>query len=253
MYQIENHGITVTAYDYLAGGIGSVVWNGKEFIDNVHGVSDHGRQLQTAVQYRNKDGAVGEDYNPTECGGMGVHIPGDSASKLIGAGTKNGRLNTTCQAAFWKPYKGKPLSETIIQKSVGIEPWGLDYRVTVDPTGQDEISPDFFNCEVLTGYMPYEFSYAAFIEQDGLIEAKHFRQHRLLPVVMSTADGSHAMGCYLEDASRYAVWRFPDHKVNKWAVVVSDNTPDEKYSWRVKVAIGTRRNVIKTLREFCYG
>lgn len=255
-WQIGQGDIQVTAYDYLAGGIGSVKYKGVELIDNVHGVSDHGRQLQTAVQYKDSDGSQGESRNPTECGGSAVFIPGASASRLVGARiTDLHQLETTCQAAYWLTFRGKTLSDTYISKSVMVMPWGLDYRVQIDPEGSDEAEATFFNAEVVTGYMPSTFTKGGFINPDGSVEeltAGH-RTDPTRPCFLSNEDGSIAMGVLIDNhrqhgSGHYALLRFghPDN-VNKWSVVATDNTPDRIYHFRASVFIGTRNEVVSWL------
>ena len=66
--------IVITTTSRLAGAIHSLTWNGREFIDS----ADHGRQLQSAVNFDAGSRIRGETYNPTEAG-----------SRFDGAGPKS--------------------------------------------------------------------------------------------------------------------------------------------------------------------
>lgn len=278
MYQIQGHGISVTAYDYLAGGIGSVVWDGKEFINNG---PDKGRQLQTALQIRDAAGSHAEERNPTECGQLAeLHAP--THSKMLRCEIGNGQFSTQCQAAYWKPYRGRATSSTLISKDVAIMPWGLDYQVTIDPEGADEKEMRYFNAEVVTGYMPFEFNQAAFVPKTGklihhnladidesspnwMIDAGGLKTYRAtnhdFPLVMSTQDGKHAMGALMlkqqalfasQGRIRSVISAFPGAHpkpgVTKWSLAVADRTPDDMYRFHVHIYIGTKQDVVRALR-----
>ena len=57
----QDKSIEVVTSNYLAGAISALIWNGKQYIDDI----GHGSSLQYTVSV---DG-LGESYNPTEAGG----------------------------------------------------------------------------------------------------------------------------------------------------------------------------------------
>src|ERR1700733_3779192 len=56
--------IVITTASRLAGAIHSLTWKGREFIDS----TDHGRQLQSALNLNVSTPQTGETFNPTEAG-----------------------------------------------------------------------------------------------------------------------------------------------------------------------------------------
>lgn len=105
--------ISISTSSRLAGAIGSLTWNGKEFINQ----DDHGRELQSASAF---DG-LGECFNPTEAGSLADNAT--STSILIGLEAVGNNLQTTSQMAFWTPVNYSyrvAVAETQISPSLKI-------------------------------------------------------------------------------------------------------------------------------------
>ena len=132
------------------------------------------------------------------------------------------------------------------------------------PPGEHHTYAQF---EALTGYMPAEFArFWKFSPATGLLEPLDDGPgEQSQPVILATADGSHAMGVYSpQQPSRgyeqagYGRFRFAAEKVTKWNCVFrvrnrdGGAAGDDKY--RVFVAIGTlddvRGALVKLRDEF---
>lgn len=91
--------IVIRTSSRLAGAIGSLIWNGKEFIDR----ADHGRELQSACSF--DEGVPAEfwpeAYNPTEAGTRADGEGPNSSSRSLRIQARGDTLETVAQAAFW--------------------------------------------------------------------------------------------------------------------------------------------------------
>lgn len=261
----------------LAGAIDSLTWNGREFIDSV----DHGRQLQSACSFDcAKPGPFwAECFNPTEAGSRRDGAGSTSTSKLLELHADKNELRTVVQPAFWlapgEDSAGRPalndgvLSNHRIAKRVRIGHGELanvlEYDVTFTvPTSERHTFAQF---EAVTGYMPAEFGkFWKFAPATGLLEPLDDGPgEQSQPVVLATANGSHAMGVYSpEQPSKgfekagYGRFRFPAAKVTKWNCVFrirnGDGVAAGDYKYRMFVAVGTLEDVraalVELTREF---
>jgi hypothetical protein len=259
--------IVLTTTERLAGAIHSITWNGREFIDSV----DHGRQLQSAASFDNTPEANPETFNPTEAGSRLDGAGPRSTSQLLEISTTGNLLRTRTRMAFWLSpgersagqlaRNSDPLSRHVIAKEVRIGALGLpnvlDYTVTFEvPEDEPHTTAQF---EVLTGYMPAEFSvFHRFVRGTGQLEPlSDGPGEQPAPVVLSTPDGSHAMGIISLDppparalGPGYGRFRFLPEKVVKWNCVfrLRDGVAPGAYRFRVLVPIGTLDDVTKALR-----
>lgn len=262
--------IVVTTTSRLAGGIHSLTWNGKEFIDS----TDHGRQLQSACAFDcGKTPFWAEAYNPTESGSRKDHVGPTSSSRLLRLATTANGVETRTRMAFWlnpgeksdkyPALNTKPVSDHVLTKRVTIGrpdlPHAIDYRVTFTvPNGEFHTLAQF---EALTGYMPPEFgTFETFDPKAGdLAPLDDGPGEQKLPVVFSTKTGSHAMGVLAHDSPPaltgpgYGRWRFQSEKVVKWNAVFrlrdAKGVPAGDYAFRLIVAVGTREDVRATLAK----
>jgi hypothetical protein len=262
--------ITITTTKRLAGAIHSLTWGGKEFIDSL----DHGRQLQSACSF--DAGLPGpfwaECYNPTEAGSRRDGAGPRSTSQLLYLKATPDELLTVNRPAFWltpeEKSSGKPalnrtvLSDHLISKQVKIGVKNLahaiDYRVTFTiPPGERHTLAQF---EALTGYMPKEFSkFYTFNPKTGQLEAlSDGPGEQDKPVVLSTPDGTYAMGIWSPEPlsrgfenSRYGRFRFGMEQVVKWNCVFRVKNPEGvkagNYSYQMYVAVGSLKNVQDTM------
>lgn len=204
----------------MAGAIGSIRWNGLEFINSY----DHGRELQTAISF---DGH-GECYNPTEAGSDKDGSGSTSSSVLKLVDYSPSQLKTSSQMAFFMygtrtgggckegPQVNTPLSNHFLHKTVTMnylnDPSVISYEVTLqNPPG---IPKEYGVYELLTGYMTNDFQRAfAFDAKTGrVIEETQFislveqgfpqesyklkRANGTAPLIVSTKNGSHALAAY---------------------------------------------------------
>src|SRR3954471_13524323 len=84
--------ISVSTSSKFAGAVSSIKWKGKEYINNW----DHGRQLQTNMQFFERYCC----YNPYEAGSFEDARSSTSTSKLLSLSASGNRLETTTQMAW---------------------------------------------------------------------------------------------------------------------------------------------------------
>ncbi len=257
--------IVITTTSRFAGAIHSLTWKGQEFINS----TDHGRQLQTAAGFDVTRTHNSETFNPTEAGSRDDGAGPASTSRLLEIHAAGNELRTLSQMAFWlRPGErsgeklaenSAPISEHRLAKQVRIGVPGLpnvlDYSVTyLVPDGESHVDAAF---EALTGYMPPEFERFWHLNpatkkleplSDGPGEQRD-------PVVLSTADGSHAMGVIAPEpppagsvGPGYGRFRFVPQKVVKWNCVFRVRPDDHavksgEYRYHIFVPVGTLADV----------
>lgn len=259
--------IVITTTSRLAGAIHSLTWGGREFIDSL----DHGRQLQSASNLDVDGKLLNECFNPTEAGCERDMAGPRSSSRLLYLSARDRELVTVTQMAFWlRPGQasgGNPalnttvLSNHLLEKHVRIGVGELEHAVrhAVTFTLPADERHERATFEILTGYMPPEFSTFLGLRPDGTLEELGPGPgEQLLPVILATANGEHAMGCWSPATSRttgrpptYGRFSFPDQKVVKWNCVVREadqaGLAAGAHPYLVYSAVGTREQVRKTL------
>jgi hypothetical protein len=243
--------LTVSACSPFAGAICSVTWQGKEFID----ATDHGRELQSASSF---DG-FGEGLNPTE-GGSEADGAGHSSSSILLEWNKRGRtLEIRSRMAYWlKP--GAPhaanqavVSRDILTKKITLGVPGIENVLVFDIAFSVAEPHRTATFEVLTGYMPPEFSHFRTFNPDTgeiaeLVEERQGEQP--LPLIFSTADDRFAMGIYAPGLPQpsfpragYGRFRFPgvvNPGVVKWNCAFRySGIAAKEYRFRCYVPIGS--------------
>lgn len=262
--------IVVATTSRLAGAIHSLQWKGKEFIDS----HDHGRQLQSASNFDAGSPFHAETFNPTEAGSKNDGDGSVSTSRLLRLAYSQNSLSTTNRMAFWiapgqfsdeNPAKNKTLlSRHILKKNIQIGHRDfsnvLPYDVTFTvPHGEKHRYAQF---EVLTGYMPAEFSkFWKFVPESGKLDPlSDGPGEQPFPVVLSTPNGSHAMACIPRESPSgnfrgpgYGRFRFPSEGVVKWNVVYrlrnKQGIPPANYRFRLFVIVGDLETVRSTLAK----
>jgi hypothetical protein len=263
--------LTISTSARVAGAIESLTWRGEEFI-NAH---DHGRELQSASSF---DG-YGECLNPTEAGSAKDGTGPTSSSRLVHSSAGGETLKTTIEMAYWlapgTPYHRacgshpdfqQAKNETVrsadkLIKRVKIEKDVIRFDITFVTTANHQ-SATF---EVLTGYMPPEFS--EFLVYDP---AKHEVSpisdgpgEQTMPVILATKDHEYAMGVFSKELPQkthpkngYGRFRFLQNpKILGWntvkwnAVYREAPVPKGKYRYRCYVAVGTLKDVRKTMER----
>lgn len=265
--------IVITTTSRLAGAIDSLTWNGREFIDSY----DHGRQLQSASNFDAGGQFIPETFNPTEAGSSSDGRGPTSTSRLLHLVAGKNQLQTTTQMAFWlrpdekslgNPARNKQvLSNHLLTKRVTIGYFDIPNVIVYDvtfalPIGERHRYAQF---EVVTGYMPPEFSqFWTYDPANGLKELSDGPGEQPLPVILSTADGKYAMGVFSPPSTLetpgirlsgpgYGRFRFEAERVVKWNSVFrlrSDaDLPAADYSFCNFVAVGTREMVQRSLHS----
>ena len=239
--------ITIKTCSYDAGAICSLTWRNKEFIDNF----DHGRQLQSASSF---DG-LGEWFNPTEAGGSpDGQTPKPSSSVLQGSWNTPNVLATQTKMAFWDPVNSQVTSNHILNKQVTIGAYGLPHVIeyltqfTIPATEHHFVGV----FEVVTGYMPSEFSdfWRFDIKNNTLSPLTDGPGEQNLPIIFSTPDKGWAMGIYSPNTPQpglpslgYGRFRFKNQHVVKWNNVFRIHDPHGVYHFRSYVIVGSLKNV----------
>ncbi len=256
--------VVVRTSSRFAGAVESVTWGGREFIDRF----DHGRQLQSASNFDAGAALAPETFNPTEAGSSVDGTGPRSSSQLLHLASATDRLQTTTRMAFWLPPGGNSggnparnttlISDHLLTKRLELSvpgvPGAMSYRVTFHTPVTERHRNAVF--EVVTGYMPAEFSqFLAFDPATGRLRPLDDGPgEQPLPVCLSTPDGRFVMGCYTPDrAGRgwsgpgYGRFRFPGARVVKWNCVFratdSQGLRSGDYPFQVYVLVGTREMV----------
>jgi hypothetical protein len=264
--------LTITTTSRLAGAVDSLRWRNHEFIDS----ADHGRQLQSACSFdaMSDEPFWAERFNPTEAGSRLDGAGKRSTSRLLAIERDDRQLRTSTQMAFWlapgEKSQGRPalnkrgLSECVLHKRIRLGAYDDPHVIQIDNTFDIDRKERnrYAQFEVLTGYMPREFS-------DFWRVSKTSKELQRIddgpgeqpdPVILSTRDGQFAMGAisaghpdWIETSAGYGRFRFPTEKVVKWNVVYRHREAPvitkSKASFRVLVAVGTLEQVHLAIRR----
>ncbi len=263
--EFKGRPVTVTATSRSAGAIESLQWGSVEFLD----ANDHGRDLQSAVSF---DGLT-ECDNPTEAGSSwDGNRPQSTSSRLRKAVVTNNTLRTSSHMAYWlrrghrsgackkalNDGDSSPVSSTRLIKSVHFLPGYdnvLEHRITFDLARPRALA----QFEVLTAYMPYKFG--RFYRLDpatGQLEAlSDGPGEQELPVVLTTSDGTHALGLFTPQTAKpglagpgYGRWRFARARVTKSNVVFRQtDAAAGPHRFLVYTVFGSLDDVRKSLRQ----
>ena len=255
--------IVVGTSSRTAGAIDTVTWAGHEFVN----AFDHGRELQSAASF---DG-YGECLNPTEAGGERDGAHAVSSSRLDELRSGRSWLETRNVMAFWLPpgrtsagcSKGAgpyttPRSDYVLTKRVTISVQGIanaiEYRATYT-VPRAHVAATY---EVATAYMPPDFTRFSTYDplRRTLAPLSDGPGEQSLPVILSTKDGSHAMGVYSPDLPQasfpgqgYGRWSFAHlpgqgNATVKWNCVFRQNDlPPGDHTFTCYVLVGTLDDV----------
>lgn len=248
-----NDVVRITSCDWSSGAICSMTWRGKEFIDK----KDHGRLLQSASSFND----LGEGYNPTE-GGSSMYDDGfypqpSKSSKLLYRRAVNNYLLTDSRMGFWNPVNNSLVSDHYLTKEVRIGALGysnvIEYKTNFDI--QDYSRPLYKGqFEVLTAYMPSEFSQFYTVSKSGNVAILPVQPvgEQTEPIMFATSSGSHALGIYMPGLPQptypfagYGRWQFGD--CVKFNAVMRFANPSGNYRFTTYLVIGTQQEVTATL------
>ena len=264
--------LTITTTSRLAGAVDSLRWRNHEFIDS----ADHGRQLQSACSFdaMSDEPFWAERCNPTEAGSRLDGAGKRSTSRLLALQRDDRQLRTSTQMAFWlapgEKSQGRPalnkrvLSECVLHKRIRLGAYDDPHVIQIDNTFDIDLKETnrYAQFEVLTGYMPKEFSEFWRVSKTSkeLQRLDDGPGEQPDPVILSTRDGQFAMGAisaghpdWIEPSAGYGRFRFPTEKVVKWNVVYRyrevPSITKSKASFRVLVAVGTLEQVHLAIRR----
>jgi hypothetical protein len=264
--------LTITTTSRLAGAVDSLRWRNHEFIDS----ADHGRQLQSACSFdaMSDEPFWAERFNPTEAGSRLDGAGKRSTSRLLAIERDDRQLRTSTQMAFWlapgEKTQGRPalntrvLSDCVLHKRIRLGAYDDPHVIQIDNTFEIALKERsrYAQFEVLTGYMPNEFSEFWRVSKASkeLQRLDDGPGEQPDPVILSTRDGQFAMGAisaghpdWIEPSAGYGRFRFPTEKVVKWNVVYRyrevPSITKSRASFRVLVAVGTLDQVHLAIRR----
>ena len=245
----------------MAGGIDHLGWNGVEFIN----AWDHGRELQVAWS---ADG-FGECYNPTECGSAQDGAGATSSTIPHLFWTSGDTLASEVQPAFWNApgivgscgmvtHNTTVAASHVLNKHVQVGFGGIQHVVQflVQLTIPEDLTS--LTVEGPTGYLTGAFTsyYTLDFATASLTPLSAGPGEQGAPVILSTPDGSAAMGAWSPDLPQaafpgagYGRFAFPDpgtpaNATNKWNVVFRRGaTPSGVYDFRSFAIVGSLENV----------
>lgn len=268
--------LTITTTSRLAGAVDSLRWRNHEFIDS----ADHGRQLQSACSFdaMSDEPFWAERFNPTEAGSRLDGAGKRSTSRLLAIERDDRQLRTSTQMAFWlapgEKSQGRPalntrvLSDCVLHKRIRLGAYDDPHVIQIDNTFEIDLKERsrYAQFEVLTGYMPNEFSEFWRVSKASkeLQRLDDGPGEQPDPVILSTKDGQFAMGAisaghpdWIEPSAGYGRFRFPTEKVVKWNVVYRyrevPSITKSRASFRVLVAVGTLDQVHLAIRRAIEG
>ncbi len=239
----------------FAGAVCSVRWKGKEFLDS----ADHGREMQSASSF---DG-FGECLNPTEAGSATDGRGTSTTSVLLKVRQREREVETESRMAFWlRPGSRYPngcggnrsvveaqnatlLSNDRLLKKVALGAPGIGNAISYDVAFEVAEAHRSAVFEVLTGYMPPEFSrFHTFDPATGRVDDVRDERpgEQPLPLIFSTPDERFAMGIYAPGLSRYGKFRF--NGVVKWNCVSRNGEiRPGRFAFRCYVFVGSVEQV----------
>jgi hypothetical protein len=164
-----------------------------------------------------------------------------------------------CEGGVTTAVNDVLVSDFIFHKTIEIGYQGIDNVIAF--TAEVEVPEEYelMQIEIPTGYLTYEFeNYYHFNPvSTELIEAQSqdlhppwsFLNFSALPPILSTSDGSHAMGAYTqEEILGYGIHRFeasdPANQTNKWNMVLRQEPADaQTYTYKSFAIVGTLESV----------
>lgn len=272
--------IVVTASgERFAGAISSLTYRGVQYIDT----SDHGREMQSAIQL---DG-WGECLNPNEAGSYADGDGPASSSILESISSKNNVLTSQTRPAFWlapgevrklpcNPHLDAPHDKVrVAQNRSRVSGFRFSRRTSfrgdsipglIDVEVEWYVPSDFHssNTEASTAYLPPDFDVFMTYERSSrtlrrvtATSADTIDQHTRHPVIISQADGRHAMGAFAPDLMNgtkngymaYFYFGEDAHPTAKWSCVFGELNihRGDVYKYSCPIAIGSVDEVLSAI------
>lgn len=263
---VDGDELRLTVSDRFGGAVESVTWRGKEFIN----IWDHGRQISYAWGMDD----YGECYNPTEPGSARDYQNSTSTSDLLSVcKAAPNRLTTTTRLAYWlapgetgfcngvtTAVNDDLVSDQVLEKTIQIGYEGLENVILFDAVITNPTDHNSMQAEIPTGYLTDEFNTfwrfnpqtgeLTTPESDPLVAPWSFNSFGRLPPILSTPDGSYAMGAYYGGPKPvyYEINSFDAPPIanttNKWNAVIREQPyPAGTYHYRSFAIVGTLEQV----------
>ncbi|HEX8570376.1 MAG TPA: hypothetical protein VF699_10705 [Caulobacteraceae bacterium] len=258
-WAIGGEPVRLRSEPWFAGAVSSLTFRGVEFLN----AADHGRLLQGAISFERSL----ECLNPTQAGASRDRPP-KTTSRLLWVRVRPDSYGTATHMAYWKrpgEHCGgarRALNRTALSDTVYTQVLRPGFRGHANAvahditfsTGSDRAGAVV---EALTAYTPPQFdTFHVYRPDTGrfVVDRTVQRQpgEQPGPVILSTADGSSALGFLaLTDEPRPGYGRFTFGVTNKINVVFR---PDGVYragshTYRCVWAIGTLTEVQETIRS----
>lgn len=272
---IMNEVVAVSISDRDAGAICSVVHQGMELVND----HDHGRQIQVAWSASD----LGEAYNPTEAGSSHDGVGQITSSRLLRVEATTDSLTTVSRPAYWRrpgPHSANiaDVSADVLSKTITLgsraDPHVLvfDTRITLAalPNGPPVTSlrveaPTWYGhpglcvhalMDVHTGEYTLVPSRGR-LQKDQLNERIRLACPSFVVPILSTPDGSHALGMIAGDAAKF--WAYFTHEVpsddesnacvKMTAFYRHDAEDGDTFEYRTFLVVGTLREVRASLMK----
>ena len=236
LWQISNGAaspIKFTASSRYAGSVYSLTFAGVQFLD----ATDHGRELQTAVQWNGQ----GEANNPTQAGSEADGSGAGTSSVLKSASAGGGVYSVETQMAYWKPFQGQTLSDTLVDQTYTMNWQGLANVIHVDVALTSPAAHSEMALEALTGYMPASFKNFYTMTATGWqMEPRPGTTPvgKYVPIAISNGNGTVSLGVRSTPDTTYALEYFGSGA--KWSVWHGAKpSPAGTTTYSIDIAVGS--------------
>ncbi len=244
MWQATNGTVTITASSRFAGAVFSLKRGGVEYID----AHDHGRELQTAVQW---DGR-GEVENPTQAGSLADGTGQTSRSVVLAAVASGNKYHVKTQMAYWKPWQGHALSPDVVVQDYTVGWGGLPNVVHVD-MALHSAAAHKASLEAMTAYLPGTFRYFYVLKAGAWqpVQRPSVLTPRYAPIAIS--NGTEAMavlgsGCP-GDCPTYATMYYGGNGPAKWSTWHAfDAQAGGVYRYSADIVVGNLSEILDAIK-----
>ncbi len=265
-WQITNEIISVTISARDAGAVCSLVYGGKEFVND----DDHGRQMQVAWIYNDMD----EAYNPTEAGSCRDGTGSKTTSQLLSVQIQSNTLRTVNHPAYWRhtdmPEKHRSntalVTRDTLAKKLTLGHDGnpnvlvFDTVVTISPelTGPPVTSlrieaPTLYATADLSRHYLFNLASGALTSVPSRSNRKNILNTRISRVtrrnlipILSSPDGRYSVAFYTPQAENfwaYFTWDVPGICVKVTTFFKHAVKTGQSYSYRNFVIVGDMATV----------
>ncbi len=261
---------TITLGKNFGGSVVSLYYRGVEYVNNVNseGLPDRGRQLQSAVQYRDAK----ECFNPTEAGGKYDVGQLDSHSKLLSVQRPDKTtIMTETDMAFWmapgqkvadkrkqctainKDFRGGYILNRTIRVGMKDYPNVIQYNIKFRAPSIEKKA----RYVPIATHSPQNFTRVFSVSNSGQLKEvlKKKNQRGKLPYIVSTDDERNAVivcnKSPLSSDDFYGYTRFPNTITSRF-VSFAKSPEKESREFENYVIVGTLDEVKNASTKFCF-